>query len=177
MTLAWSRPERRHALRPRSPKLVPVSGFPTSSTPADLQTSKGAECKRHKIRCEFRPGESTCTKCIRSGIKCVVNDFSQKFVDDDGMYALPPAPGGVPPLNRNANRSPRLDGKTRQMRQCTSCRQRCRICCARAGCLSSQPTRPGTRSTDPVPRRRITPTGPRSIGPKHKPVTRRALAS
>ncbi|CAG8940917.1 unnamed protein product [Penicillium salamii] len=45
-----------------------------------------AECKRHKIRCEFRPGESTCTKCIRSGIKCVVNDFSQKFVDDDGIW-------------------------------------------------------------------------------------------
>lgn len=61
-------------------------------------TCKGAECKRHKIRCEFRPGETTCTKCIRSGIKCVVNDFSQKFVDDDGMYAPSPAPGGVPPL-------------------------------------------------------------------------------
>ncbi|KAJ5723447.1 hypothetical protein N7488_001482 [Penicillium malachiteum] len=45
-----------------------------------------AECKRHKIRCEFRPGESNCTKCVRSGIKCVVNDFSQKFVDDDGIW-------------------------------------------------------------------------------------------
>jgi hypothetical protein len=46
----------------------------------------GAECKRHKIKCEFKPGETSCTKCTRSGIKCVVNDFSQKFVDDDGMY-------------------------------------------------------------------------------------------
>ncbi|KKK24964.1 hypothetical protein ARAM_003299 [Aspergillus rambellii] len=45
-----------------------------------------AECKRHKIRCEFRTGESSCTKCLRSGIKCVVNDFSQKFVDDDGIW-------------------------------------------------------------------------------------------
>ncbi|KAJ5235063.1 uncharacterized protein N7469_004231 [Penicillium citrinum] len=45
-----------------------------------------AECKRHKIRCEFRSGETNCTKCIRSGIKCVVNDFSQKFVDDDGVW-------------------------------------------------------------------------------------------
>ncbi|KAJ6115568.1 hypothetical protein N7523_005985 [Penicillium sp. IBT 18751x] len=45
-----------------------------------------AECKRHKIRCEFRSGETNCTKCIRSGIKCVVNDFSQKFVDDDGIW-------------------------------------------------------------------------------------------
>lgn len=45
----------------------------------------GAECKRHKIRCEIKPGESSCAKCNRSGIKCVVNDFSQKFVDDDGV--------------------------------------------------------------------------------------------
>ncbi|RAL07099.1 putative C6 transcription factor [Aspergillus homomorphus CBS 101889] len=42
-----------------------------------------AECKRHKIRCEFKAGETSCTKCTRSGIKCMVNDFSQKFVDDD----------------------------------------------------------------------------------------------
>jgi hypothetical protein len=54
-------------------------------------TGAGAECKRHKIRCEFRAGETTCTKCTRSGIKCVVNDFSQKFVDDDVMYVLTPA--------------------------------------------------------------------------------------
>ncbi|GIJ87888.1 hypothetical protein Asppvi_006801 [Aspergillus pseudoviridinutans] len=45
-----------------------------------------AECKRHKIKCEFKPGETSCTKCTRSGIKCVVNDFSQKFVDDDGIW-------------------------------------------------------------------------------------------
>ncbi|KAJ5239991.1 hypothetical protein N7468_004610 [Penicillium chermesinum] len=75
-----------------------------SSTEADLDSPKSsalpqprptpkiskaracAECKRHKIRCEFRAGESNCTKCIRSGIKCVVNDFSQKFVDDDGIW-------------------------------------------------------------------------------------------
>ncbi|GLI72857.1 hypothetical protein PoHVEF18_001041 [Penicillium ochrochloron] len=61
----------------------------TESRPVAPRISKAracAECKRHKIRCEFRPGESNCTKCIRSGIKCVVNDFSQKFVDDDGVW-------------------------------------------------------------------------------------------
>ncbi|KAJ5308015.1 hypothetical protein N7476_008671 [Penicillium atrosanguineum] len=73
-----------------------------SSTEAGLDSPKGnadskpapkiskaracAECKRHKIRCEFRSGEINCTKCLRSGIKCVVNDFSQKFVDDDGIW-------------------------------------------------------------------------------------------
>ncbi|KAL4781855.1 hypothetical protein BJX76DRAFT_334326 [Aspergillus varians] len=57
--------------------------------PAPPKISKAracAECKRHKIRCEFRTGESSCTKCLRSGIRCVVNDFSQKFVDDDGLW-------------------------------------------------------------------------------------------
>ncbi|CAG7923723.1 unnamed protein product [Penicillium olsonii] len=59
---------------------------PKRSAPKISKARACAECKRHKIRCEFRPGESTCTKCIRSGIKCVVNDFSQKFVDDDGIW-------------------------------------------------------------------------------------------
>ncbi|EKV07357.1 C6 transcription factor, putative [Penicillium digitatum] len=58
----------------------------TRSVPKISKARACAECKRHKIRCEFRTGESTCTKCTRSGIKCVVNDFSQKFVDDDGIW-------------------------------------------------------------------------------------------
>jgi hypothetical protein len=64
----------------------------------------GAECKRHKIRCEFRPGESNCTKCIRSGIKCMVNDFSQKFVDDDGVYVSRRTPASLPPCAGDRNR-------------------------------------------------------------------------
>ncbi|KAJ5174636.1 Transcriptional activator of proteases prtT, partial [Penicillium canariense] len=65
------------------------SSRPGESRPTAPKISKAracAECKRHKIRCEFRPGENNCIKCIRSGIKCVVNDFSQKFVDDDGVW-------------------------------------------------------------------------------------------
>ncbi|KAJ5236656.1 hypothetical protein N7489_006747 [Penicillium chrysogenum] len=56
------------------------------SVPKISKARACAECKRHKIRCEFRAGETTCTKCTRSGIKCVVNDFSQKFVDDDVIW-------------------------------------------------------------------------------------------
>ncbi|BCS22169.1 putative C6 transcription factor [Aspergillus puulaauensis] len=56
-------------------------------TPPKISKARAcAECKRHKIRCEFRAGDASCTKCLRSGIKCVVNDFSQKFVDDDGVW-------------------------------------------------------------------------------------------
>lgn len=70
-------------LRRKYPKPVPVS-VQRGPLPAAANHPLGAECKRHKIRCEFRDGETSCTKCLRSGIKCVVNDFSQKFVDDDG---------------------------------------------------------------------------------------------
>lgn len=48
-----------------------------------LSLLTGAECKRHKIKCEVKPGETSCTKCLKSGAKCVANDFSQRFVDDD----------------------------------------------------------------------------------------------
>ncbi|KAJ5103494.1 hypothetical protein N7532_004023 [Penicillium argentinense] len=69
-----------------SPKESNRSGDARTPAPKISKARACAECKRHKIRCEFRPGETNCTKCIRSGIKCVVNDFSQKFVDDDGVW-------------------------------------------------------------------------------------------
>ncbi|RAK76928.1 putative C6 transcription factor [Aspergillus fijiensis CBS 313.89] len=67
----------------RRPSLIP-DGRP--SAPRISKARACAECKRHKIRCEFKAGETSCTKCTRSGIKCTVNDFSQKFVDDDVMW-------------------------------------------------------------------------------------------
>ncbi|KAE8318418.1 Transcriptional activator of proteases prtT [Aspergillus parasiticus] len=67
----------------RHPSTVPDGRPP----PPKISKARAcAECKRHKIRCEFKSGETSCNKCIRSGIKCVVNDFSQKFVDDDGIW-------------------------------------------------------------------------------------------
>ncbi|KAJ5888156.1 hypothetical protein N7495_008197 [Penicillium taxi] len=59
---------------------------PARRAPKISKARACAECKRHKIRCEFKPGESNCTKCNRTGVKCVINDFSQKFVDDDGIW-------------------------------------------------------------------------------------------
>ncbi|KAE8381029.1 hypothetical protein BDV26DRAFT_256354 [Aspergillus bertholletiae] len=64
-----------------------LSTVPDGRLPPKISKARAcAECKRHKIRCEFKSGETSCNKCIRSGIKCVVNDFSQKFVDDDGIW-------------------------------------------------------------------------------------------
>ncbi|PYH45556.1 putative C6 transcription factor [Aspergillus saccharolyticus JOP 1030-1] len=67
----------------RRPSLIPDG---RTSAPKISKARACAECKRHKIRCEFKAGEASCTKCTRSGIKCMVNDFSQKFVDDDVMW-------------------------------------------------------------------------------------------
>lgn len=72
-----------------SPRRYDRSSSVLDARPPPPRVSKAracAECKRHKIKCEFKPGETSCTKCTRSGIKCVVNDFSQKFVDDDGIW-------------------------------------------------------------------------------------------
>lgn len=77
--------ETQKSRHQRFPKLAHVSLALPHTHVRIANHTPGAECKRHKIRCEFRSGETNCTKCIRSGIKCVVNDFSQKFVDDDGM--------------------------------------------------------------------------------------------
>lgn len=63
--------------------LVYLCYEPVSSISSILSLRTGAECKRHKIKCEVKPGETSCTKCLKSGAKCVANDFSQRFVDDD----------------------------------------------------------------------------------------------
>ncbi|KAL1997808.1 hypothetical protein VTN02DRAFT_716 [Thermoascus thermophilus] len=71
----------------RKKRLADEAGL--DARPSALRVSKArarAECKRHKIRCEMKPGDASCAKCIRSGIRCVVNDFSQRFVEDDERY-------------------------------------------------------------------------------------------
>ncbi|KIX01094.1 uncharacterized protein Z518_10160 [Rhinocladiella mackenziei CBS 650.93] len=45
-----------------------------------------AECKRQKIKCEVQPGQTSCNKCLRSGIECVAYNFAQKFVDEDASW-------------------------------------------------------------------------------------------
>ncbi|EXJ86626.1 hypothetical protein A1O3_03579 [Capronia epimyces CBS 606.96] len=44
------------------------------------------ECRRHKIKCEVKMGEGSCTKCLRSGIECVFQDLTQKFQEEDALW-------------------------------------------------------------------------------------------
>lgn len=48
-----------------------------------LTWSSGAECKRHKIRCEVRRGEGACVRCLRSGIACLPHDPQQRMMDEN----------------------------------------------------------------------------------------------
>ncbi|KAI5868106.1 hypothetical protein GGS23DRAFT_602024 [Durotheca rogersii] len=45
-----------------------------------------AECKRHKIKCEVRRGESSCNRCLRSGTECAPYDPSQRILDEHAAW-------------------------------------------------------------------------------------------
>ncbi|BAE63319.1 unnamed protein product [Aspergillus oryzae RIB40] len=44
------------------------------------------ECKRHKVRCDMKAGESVCSRCRRMGLECVVNKSLQTLLDDEAEY-------------------------------------------------------------------------------------------
>jgi hypothetical protein len=41
------------------------------------------ECKRHKVRCDMKAGESTCSRCRRMKLECVVNKSLQTLLEDE----------------------------------------------------------------------------------------------
>jgi hypothetical protein len=41
------------------------------------------ECKRHKVRCDMKAGESICSRCRRMGLDCVVNKSLQTLLEDE----------------------------------------------------------------------------------------------
>ncbi|KAF9888452.1 hypothetical protein FE257_008730 [Aspergillus nanangensis] len=44
------------------------------------------ECKRHKVRCDMKVGESSCNRCRRMGLDCVVNKSLQTLLDDEAEW-------------------------------------------------------------------------------------------
>lgn len=47
------------------------------------EVTTGAECKRHKIKCEPVDNEAKCAKCLRSGTDCVPYNLNQRLLDED----------------------------------------------------------------------------------------------
>ncbi|KAJ5624624.1 hypothetical protein N7510_000933 [Penicillium lagena] len=44
------------------------------------------ECKRHKVRCDMKAGESTCSRCRRMKLECVVNKSLQTLLEDEAEW-------------------------------------------------------------------------------------------
>ncbi|CEJ56884.1 hypothetical protein PMG11_05599 [Penicillium brasilianum] len=44
------------------------------------------ECKKHKVRCDMKTGESTCSRCRRMGLECVVNKSLQTLLEDEADW-------------------------------------------------------------------------------------------
>ncbi|KAJ5884961.1 hypothetical protein N7495_009471 [Penicillium taxi] len=44
------------------------------------------ECKRHKVRCDMKIGESVCSRCRRMGLECVVNKSLQTLLEDEADW-------------------------------------------------------------------------------------------
>jgi hypothetical protein len=65
------------------PGFEPVSGCPVSTSTLQADSTTGAECKRHKIKCDPVDGESKCAKCLRSGTECVPYNMNQRLLDED----------------------------------------------------------------------------------------------
>jgi hypothetical protein len=65
------------------PGSEPVSGRPASTLRQHTDSTTGAECKRHKIKCDPVEGEAKCAKCLRSGTECVPYNMNQRLLDED----------------------------------------------------------------------------------------------
>jgi hypothetical protein len=48
------------------------------------------ECKRHKIRCDMKNGDSACQRCRRMGMECIVNKNLQTLLEDEAEYVFIP---------------------------------------------------------------------------------------
>ncbi|CAG8936223.1 unnamed protein product [Penicillium salamii] len=44
------------------------------------------ECKRHKVRCDMKSTDSTCSRCRRMGLECVVNKSLQTLLEDEADW-------------------------------------------------------------------------------------------
>src|SRR3712207_50693 len=64
-------------------ELVRITDPPALTSKPHTDQRAGAECKRHKIKCDPVDGESKCAKCLRSGTECVPYNMNQRLLDED----------------------------------------------------------------------------------------------
>ncbi|KAB8261098.1 hypothetical protein BDV32DRAFT_148965 [Aspergillus pseudonomiae] len=44
------------------------------------------QCKKQKTKCETKPGETSCNRCIRYELECISHDISQQFLQEDSAW-------------------------------------------------------------------------------------------
>jgi hypothetical protein len=74
---------RRRAPPKRRVIMRACTAHPSSSDRTSTYPKVGAECKRHKIKCEPVANGDKCAKCTRSGTECVPYNLNQRFMEED----------------------------------------------------------------------------------------------
>ncbi|KAE8385959.1 hypothetical protein BDV23DRAFT_164118 [Aspergillus alliaceus] len=46
------------------------------------------ECKKQKTKCETKPGETSCNRCIHHNLECISHDISQQFLQEDSVWKM-----------------------------------------------------------------------------------------
>ncbi|OQU94481.1 Fungal Zn2-Cys6 binuclear cluster domain-containing protein [Cladophialophora immunda] len=49
----------------------------------NAHSHKGTECKKHKVRCDQSPGQSSCARCKKYGYRCVSSNKLERIIEDD----------------------------------------------------------------------------------------------
>jgi hypothetical protein len=85
--LSQAQKRRRHEDGRRAPpsisRMRACTAHPSSSDRTSTYPKVGAECKRHKIKCEPVANGDKCAKCTRSGTECVPYNLNQRFMEED----------------------------------------------------------------------------------------------
>lgn len=53
---------------------------------SDPDLSQGQECQSRKIKCGIEPGDATCARCQKLGLRCVVNKSLQTLLEDESEW-------------------------------------------------------------------------------------------
>lgn len=80
-------PKRHPATYQKSPgRYGHVSTYSPPAQPLVTNVTLGQACQTRKIKCGIEPGQTTCTRCSRLGIECVVNKTLQTLLDDENEW-------------------------------------------------------------------------------------------
>ncbi|PYH89627.1 hypothetical protein BO71DRAFT_363081, partial [Aspergillus ellipticus CBS 707.79] len=82
-----SRKRQRPSTSPHEPPSDTRRAHPSSAEGLRLTRSKACtECKTQKTKCETRPDDTSCIRCLRHGLECVSYDVAHQFLQSDAAW-------------------------------------------------------------------------------------------